>query len=151
MRPHGSEGWERSSRDAQLVAWSHIGLAALLCCSNAVGRLHVKEAACQKRCMRTALRRACDNTWRSEQRGGRRAAERGSGAGMLIACPCRAVLRLSGEHWSDCGARCLQAITCKMWELGTWFSDARRIVVASCTIFQILCVVSGMCASKAIV
>ena len=69
---------ERSCRDAQLVAWSHIGLAALLCCSNAVGRLHVKEAACQKRCMRTALRRACDNTWRSEHRCGRVAAQRGS-------------------------------------------------------------------------
>ena len=40
----------------------------------------MKEAACQERCMRTALRRACDNTWRSEQRCGRVAAQRGSGA-----------------------------------------------------------------------
>ena len=69
------------------MAWSHIGLAALLCCSNAVGRLHVKEAACQKRCMRTALRRACDNTWRLEQRAAQMGAERGSGAWQRRAWP----------------------------------------------------------------
>ena len=41
----------------------------------------MNEAACQERCRRTALRHACDNTWRSEQRCGRIAAGRGGGAG----------------------------------------------------------------------
>ena len=55
-------GAEQGRRARGLVIYR---LAALLWCSDAVGRLHVNEAACQERCRRTALRRACDNTWRS--------------------------------------------------------------------------------------
>ena len=68
MRALGSAAWELSvgaeqgRRARGLVIYR---LAALLWCSDAVGRLHVNEAACQERCRRTALRRACDNTWRS--------------------------------------------------------------------------------------
>ena len=68
MRARGSAAWELSvgaeqgRRARGLVIYR---LAALLWCSDAVGRLHVNEAACQERCRRTALRRACDNTWRS--------------------------------------------------------------------------------------
>ena len=70
-----SVGAEQGRRARGLVIYR---LAALLWCSDAVGRLHVNEAACQERCRRTALRRACDNTWRLEQRCGRLAAQRGS-------------------------------------------------------------------------
>ena len=84
MRARGSAAWELSvgaeqgRRARGLVIYR---LAALLWCSDGVGRLHVNEAACQERCRRTALRHACDNTWRSEQRCGRIAAGRGGGAG----------------------------------------------------------------------